>query len=135
MSLAVDANQNNNKKGDCMKKVLSIIVLLGSQFAFGESKPFSEVDYNSSIASKEAFVVAFHSDNCGSCKIQKPNLESALKEEPLKQINGYMANFEATSEFRKKLEKPVRGPSTILIFKNGKEVARILGETKKEIIK
>ncbi len=99
------------------------------------STVFSESAFNSALKSNEAFVVAFHSDSCGSCKVQKPNLEAALQEESLKATSGFMANFEATAEFRKKLDKPVRGPSTILVFKNGKEVGRILGETNKDKIR
>jgi len=117
--------------------ILAAAIIIGSfQSAFAaDSKPFTEEAFKAAIASKEAFVVAFHSDSCGSCKVQKPNLETALQEEPLKPIQGFMANFEATSEFRKTLDKPVRGPSTILVFKNGKEVSRILGETKKDKIR
>ncbi|MBX3032589.1 MAG: hypothetical protein KF865_01595 [Bdellovibrionaceae bacterium] len=43
-----------------------------------------------------------------------------------------MANFETTSDFRKHLEKPVRGPSTIVIFKGNREISRIQGETSKD---
>ncbi len=120
------------------KKFALMYTLIFNVFtpAFAETaQSFSETRFNKAISSKEAFVVAFHSDSCGSCKIQKPNLESLLQEEPLKDVLGLMANFEATSEFRKHLEKPVRGPSTILVFKQGQEVARVQGETDKQKIR
>lgn len=116
--------------------LISAFALISASASFAaESKPFTEEAFQVALKSNQSFVVAFHSDSCGSCKIQKPNLESALREEPLKPVDGFMANFEATSEFRKHLGKPVRGPSTILVFKNGKEVSRILGETNKEKIR
>lgn len=116
--------------------ILSMLLILNVQSAFAaEAKPFSEDAFKSAVSNKENFVVAFHSDSCGSCKVQKPNLEAALKEAPLESVQGLMANFEETSEFRKHLTKPVRRPSTILVFKSGKEVARILGETNKEKIR
>lgn len=121
-----------------MKKIiLSLAFLLSTiqSAQAAQSKPFTEAAFNSALSSNGAFVVAFHSDSCGSCKIQKPNLESALLENPLIPVEALMANFEDTSEFRKHLGKPVRGPSTILVFKNGKEVSRILGETNKERIR
>ena len=120
-----------------MKKIiLTVALVLNFQSALAaEAKPFSKNAFKSAISKGESFVVAFHSDSCGSCKIQKPNLESALKEAPLESVEGLMANFESTNEFRKTLAKPVRGPSTILVFKNGQEVARILGETSKEKIR
>jgi len=77
-------------------------------------------------------VVAFHSDSCGSCKVQKPNLEAVLSESPLQATRGLMANFETTSEFRKSLGKSIRGPSTVVIFKGDQEIARVQGETKRE---
>ena len=121
-----------------MKKVILTLASAFSMFQAAhaaQSKPFTKEAFDSAIIGKGAFVVAFHSDSCGSCKIQKPNLESALIEDPLVQVEGLMANFEASAEFRKHLEKPVRGPSTILVFKNGKEISRILGETSKEKIR
>lgn len=120
------------------KKILftMVFVIFPAGFATAAASTlFSQAAFNSAIKSKEAFVLAFHSDACGSCKVQKPNLEAVLQEEPLKTVSGFMANFEATSDFRKRLEKPVRGPSTILVFKNGKEVSRILGETNKDKIR
>lgn len=106
-------------------------ISMSSAFAL-PSESFSDSAFNEAAKSGKPFLVAFHSDSCGSCKVQKPNLESALQEPALQEVKGLMANFEATSDFRKHLKKPVRGPSTIVIFKGEKEIARIQGETKKE---
>ena len=121
-----------------MNKRFIATLLIGGfflSFAFATSQPFSESEFKNAIAANDTFVVAFHSPSCGSCKVQKPNLESVLNEDPLKDIKGFMADFDSTADFRKTFNKPVRGPSTILIFKSGKEVARILGETNKDKIK
>lgn len=112
--------------------VSALFLSLNALAAPAES--FSEAAFKEASASGKPFVVAFHSSSCGSCKVQKPSLESALLEPELKEVRGLMANFEATSDFRKGLEKVVRGPSTILVFKGGNEVARIQGETSKEKI-
>ncbi|MFN8943712.1 MAG: thioredoxin family protein [Pseudobdellovibrionaceae bacterium] len=95
---------------------------------------FNQSKFDEALKSGQPFVVAFHSPSCGSCKVQKPNLISALKEESLSNVDGLLADFDSTEEFRKQLGKPVRSPSTILIFKNGKEVSRIMGETNKDTI-
>lgn len=110
------------------------LTLVNQAFA-AQAEPFSDKVFAETTRSGKPFVVAFHSDSCGSCKVQKPNLESALLEAPLTDVRGLMANFEATKVFRQHLQKPVRGPSTILVFKNGLEIGRILGETNKEKIK
>jgi len=126
-------------KGEAMNSkitILSVFLMLASiQDANAiETSLFSEIAFRQAIHEKQDFVVAFHSDSCGSCKVQKPNLEKALQEKPIDSVPGFMANFEATAAFRKQMEKPVRGPSTILVFKGGQEVSRILGETDKEKI-
>lgn len=121
-----------------MKNLFSVLVLslaIASSTFASQSVPFSEDAFDSAVKNRSNFVVAFHSDSCGSCKIQKPNLEAVLLEDPLKNVSGLMADFESTSDFRKRLNVPVRSPSTILVFKGGQEVYRILGETKKEKIR
>ncbi len=118
-----------------VKSILVSAILLSFPHVFAApSEPFSEQKFSEYVQSGSPFVVAFHSDSCGSCKVQKPSLESALNEKPLENVHGLMANFDETSEFRKHLKKPVRGPSTILVFNGGKEIARIQGETRKEKI-
>lgn len=120
-----------------IKKISSLLVMstLIATSAFASSQPFTESDFKKAVENRESFIVAFHSPSCGSCKVQKPNLELALNEKPLENVTGLMADFDSTAELRKSFAKPVRGPSTIVIFKSGKEVARILGETNKEKIK
>lgn len=119
-----------------IKNIVITTILLTAGFqASASSTAFTESSFEQAIKSGGPVVVAFHSDSCGSCKIQKPNLEAVLSEDPLKPVPGFMANFEDTSEFRKKMQKPVRGPSTILVFNHGKEVSRIQGETNKEKIR
>lgn len=115
--------------------LITACVLIASFQATASTEAFSEAKFEQVLKEKGTVVVAFHSDSCGSCKIQKPNLEAVLTEVPLQNITGLMANFESTSEFRKKLDKPVRSPSTYLIFKDGKEVTRIQGETNKDKIR
>jgi hypothetical protein len=118
-----------------VKAVVVLFVALVSQTVLAApSEQFSEGKFNEAALSGQPFVVAFHSNSCGSCKVQKPNLEAALLDGSLKNVRGFMANFESTASFRKGLEQSVRGPSTILVFNHGKEVARILGETNRDKI-
>ncbi len=115
-----------------MKLFLPLITFLALNSAFATSSQFSTQAFEADSKSAVPVVVGFHSDSCGSCKVQKPNLESLLQENSFKDIKGFMANFEGTSDFRKSLKKPVRRPSTIVIFKAGSEVARISGVTDKD---
>lgn len=80
-----------------------------------------------SIKSDSTVVMAFHSKSCSSCKIQKPELESILKETNFSSSKNFFMNFETTPALRKQLN--VKFPSTVIVFKKGKEIARVTGET------
>ncbi len=80
-----------------------------------------------SIKNESTVVMAFHSKSCSSCKIQKPELESILKESSYSSSKNFFMDFESTPALRKELN--VKFPSTVIVFKKGKEIARVTGET------
>lgn len=96
-----------------------------------EEKANTNVENNKaifdSIKTESTVVMAFHSKSCSSCKIQKPELESILKESSYNSSKNLFLDFESTPTLRKELN--VKFPSTIIIFKKGKEIARVTGET------
>ncbi len=115
--------------------VISSILLLTQAAAALPIEAFSPDKFQQAVQKKESFVVGIHAPWCGSCRIQKPNLERVVNEEPLEKVRAFMADFESSAAFRSGLEKPVRSPSTILVYKDGQEVGRIQGETNKEKIR
>lgn len=115
-------------------KVITLIAnfLLAVSVQAAVPQGFTTKLFAEKSSTTEPVVVGFHSPACGSCKIQKPNLEAILKESSFESVQGLMADFDGTSTFRKSLEKPVRNPSTIVIFRSGREIARIEGVTSKD---
>lgn len=93
---------------------------------------FTSAAFDGAIKESNTVVVGFQSPSCGSCRVQKPNLEAILKEPEFESVKGLMADFDETKIFRNSLKKPVRSPSTIVIFKKGVEVSRIQGVTDKD---
>lgn len=79
------------------------------------------------IKNSPSTVVAFHSTTCGTCKVQKPRLQSLLLKDQNSQIKDVFLDFDNEKELRKSLI--VAYPSTIIVFKNGTEVGRVTGET------
>lgn len=79
------------------------------------------------IKNSPSTVVAFHSTTCGTCKVQKPRLQSLLLKDQNSQIKDVFLDFDNEKELRKSLN--VAYPSTIIVFKNGAEVGRVTGET------
>lgn len=72
-------------------------------------------------------VVAFHSSSCGTCKVQKPKLQTLMLKKQNSQITDLFLDFDSEKDLRKELK--INYPSTVLVFKNGLEVGRVTGET------
>ena len=87
---------------------------------------------NEAVKSNPNTVIAFHSNSCGTCKVQKPKLQALLLKEKYSPIKDIFLDFDSEEEVRKKLK--VNYPSTIIIFKNGSEVARVTGETNEDAL-
>ena len=79
------------------------------------------------IKNSPSTVVAFHSTSCGTCKIQKPRLQTLLLKDQNSGIKNIFLDFDSETEVRKHLK--VAYPSTIVVFKQGSEVARVTGTT------
>ncbi len=86
-------------------------------------------DIFEAIKNEPTVVMAFHSKSCSTCKVQKPELESVLNEPAFSTSKNFFMNYETSSELRKHLN--VNFPATIIVFKKGKEIARVTGETER----
>lgn len=118
------------------KSCIVALALSLSAFAIacncGDSKVKGEVSVDSStiktaIKDSPASVVAFHSNSCGTCKVQKPRLQTLMLKKQNLKITDLFLDFDSEKELRKELN--VNYPSTVVVFKNGKEVGRVTGET------
>lgn len=73
-------------------------------------------------------VISVHADWCSTCKTQDKVLSEFMKNPEYKNVTFYQLEYDTQKDLLKTLK--VRSQSTILIFKNGKEVARATGDTK-----
>lgn len=89
--------------------------------------PYSEKEFIQAQNDNGTVVLAFHSASCGTCKIQAPALDSLLKEDSFKSLSGMQVHFEDSKDLRKKFR--VNSPSTVVVVRNGQEVARSTGIT------
>jgi len=100
-----------------------------SSFASGLSE-YSESKLAEVEDSGGAAVLAFHAVSCGTCKKQKPILDSLLNEAELSTLTGLRVAFEDSADLKKKYR--VSSPSTIIVVRNGGEIARSTGVTDKD---
>ena len=110
-----------------------ILAGAASVSAFGFSLPalaaaYSEAAFASAKASGKPFVIEFHADWCPTCRAQAPVLRSLSAGK----FTILTVNYDGQKNVVKKFG--VRRQSTLIVFKNGQEVARAVGITSKSAI-
>jgi thioredoxin 1 len=88
---------------------------------------YSDAAFQAAKASGKPFVIEFHADWCPTCRAQAPMLRSLAAGFTILTVN-----FDGQKSVVKKFG--VRRQSTLIVFKNGMEVARAVGITGKSEI-
>ena len=114
-----------------MKKILVSLVLLFSISAnsMGKETTFNQDLFNRALSNGKVVVVSSWIKYCSSCASQMKVLNKAKNEFD----NIEYFTFEITNKEISKLLN-VQYQTTLLIFKDNKEVYRSIGETTKELI-
>ena len=94
--------------------------------------PFDKASFDAALAQGKPVIVEFSADWCPTCRAQKPIVQSLLKEERLRPVTLFNANFDTEVELKRQLR--VSQQSTFVVFKGGKEVGRSTGQTQKDVI-
>ena len=114
-----------------MKKILTLIFCI-FVFCFNTSAKettYNKVDFEKALSEGKIVVVSSWIKYCTSCASQMKVLNKAVNE--FKNIEYFafdVTNKEIANSFN------VQYQTTLLIFKNGKEVYRSIGETSKNLI-
>jgi thioredoxin 1 len=93
-----------------------------------EESTFKEASKNNKIA-----VIDFHADWCPTCKSQEKAIDALSKDPDLQSVTVFTADFDQEKDLKKTLG--VQKQSTLVVFKNGKEVGRSTGTTDPKSIK
>jgi len=78
-------------------------------------------------------IVDFWAEWCGPCKMLGPIFEELSKDKDLKHIKFAKLNVDEAGDIA--AEHSVRGIPTMVLFKDGEEIHRIVGFTTKEALK
>ncbi len=114
-----------------MKKILTLVFCI-FVFCFNTSAKettYNKVDFEKALSEGKTVVVSSWIKYCTSCASQMKVLNKAVNE--FKNIEYFafdVTNKEIANSFN------VQYQTTLLIFKNGKEVYRSIGETSKDLI-
>ena len=105
------------------------ILLLSTLVSAGDWQAYDKAALE--VANKEGktVVLDFHADWCPTCRKQQSVLEKILKEKEFANVRGFTVDYDRASDLKK--EYRVQKQSTLIVLKNGKEVARSMGLTNK----
>lgn len=110
------------------KSLLATLALLAAGLAHAE--PFTQEAFDNLLKAGKPMLVEVHADWCSTCKKQAPITRALLKLEPYRQISPLKVDFDKQKDALKILR--VNKQSTLIVFKDGKEVGRSLGDTSRE---
>lgn len=111
-------------------RVFALLLFAGGAFA-GE-QPFTQQAFEQLQQEGKPTLVSVHADWCPTCRAQAPIVEDLLKRPPYDRINALRVDFDRQKEVLKSFR--VFKQSTLIVFKNGVEVGRSLGDTRPDSI-
>jgi thioredoxin-like negative regulator of GroEL len=105
----------------------AIMLTFLSTPAFTAETPFDQAQFDTLRAAGKPVAVVFHADWCPTCRAQAPVLKELTQTAQLKPLTLFVANFDTEKGLKRALG--VTQQSTVVVFKDGKEVARSTGDT------
>lgn len=113
---------------DRRKFAALMIAVMAMPFAGGQALAMQFTEYKAEsfvkiLSSGQPIVVHVHADWCPVCRAQMPIMDKLLAGAAYKNVRAVRVNFDKEKQFL--TDYKVVRQSTILIFKGGKEIARL----------
>jgi thioredoxin 1 len=99
-------------------------------YVMGSHQPYQASEFDAALADNKTVILDFHADWCHVCQDNAPLLKKALEGQD---AVGFKANFDNENALKKRFQVHVQ--STYILFKNGREVKRIVGPQGEEDFK
>jgi thiol:disulfide interchange protein len=106
------------------------IFTISSAFAIGEA--FDQARFDQLIKEGKPILVAVHADWCTTCRAQDMLLKDLLKTPPYDNFRVLRIDFDKQKEAMHAFKVQMR--STLIVFKDGKEVGRSTADTDKDSV-
>ena len=90
------------------------------------SEPYSKTGFDAAMKAGAPVVVHVDASWCPTCMMQKPILSKLLTEERYGRFKEFVVDYDKGKDTMRALKAPDR--STIIVFKNGKETGRGIGD-------
>ena len=96
-------------------------------FAASAIQPYSKASFDEALKSGRTVVVHVYADWCPTCQKQQPTIQSLAVSSTMAKVMFVRVNFDKDRDFLSTYKVPSQ--ATILVFRDGKEVARLSGVT------
>jgi len=115
-----------------LSRIFITFSALASFSVFAAGQPITATQLAEIEKQGKSAVISVHADWCSTCKTQDKVLSEFMKNPEYKNVTFYQLEYDTQKDLLKTLK--VRSQSTIIVFKNGKEVARATGDTKESAL-
>ncbi len=109
-----------------MKSLIALLALALSTQLFAAGRTYNQQEFETIVSQGKTVIVHIHADWCGTCKAQDVQINAAMNAGDFKDVTflevDYDGQRKAVNFFKTKIQ------STIIIFKNGKEIDRSVAE-------
>ncbi len=114
-----------------MLSTLAALLFSVSSFASGTT-PFDQKSFDELTHSGKPVIVSVRAPWCPICKVQVPVENSVMNSDAFKDVTLMTVDFDSQKDILKELN--VSKQSAILVYKDGKEVGRSIGDKNKDSI-
>jgi thioredoxin 1 len=111
---------------------LTTLSLLACQASIAAGEKFDDAKFESEVSSGKPVLVVSHAPWCPTCRAQSAVLNDLFANDTYKSITYFVVDFDSQKEVLKKFN--ISRQSTLVVFKEGKEVARSIGSTSSSVI-
>ncbi len=111
----------------------AIGMLLAPWAAAGSLKKYEKPAFQTARNSGQPVVLVFHASWCPVCSQQKTALEQVMEEKGFDKVQVFLADFDSSTELKK--EMGVASQSTLVLFRSGRELGRLIGVTDSDEIR
>ena len=110
----------------------ALFALAALPFAFtaalaADPAPFTQAAFDAALNAKTPVLVEIHADWCPTCKAQAPIIKSLTEQSKFSGMAILLVDFDTQKDIVRQFG--AQQQSTLIVFKDGKEVARSVGET------
>jgi thioredoxin 1 len=114
-----------------MKTLTRLFVALGlfamATLALAAGKPFNQAEFDTLQKAGQPIFLKVHADWCSTCKAQDPIVQSQVDHPDNQNITFFVIDFDKEKRLLRSMR--ITRQSTLVTFKDGKEVGRTVGDT------